>query len=148
MKVRRQENPGLICGLSTSRYTDYTVHIGRQHSCDYQDYVKCCGKQACKHILWTLLFICSIQESSEILQQVSLTIEEIHHITANTPANIPEQFKAMHDTNTPTQQRQSRKDITTNLLENDPRNGSLQMWYLERKEKKRGQVSRVQRLPG
>ncbi|CAB4003810.1 Hypothetical predicted protein, partial [Paramuricea clavata] len=71
------------------------------------------------------------QESSEILQRVSLTIEEIRHITANTPANIPEQLKAMDEANTPTQQRQSREDITTNLLENDPCNSSLQMWYLE-----------------
>ncbi|CAB4012392.1 Hypothetical predicted protein [Paramuricea clavata] len=84
----------------------------------------------------------SIKDSSEILQQVSLTIEEIRHITANTPANISEQLKAMNEANTPTQQRQSRKDITTNLLENNPRNGSPQMWYLERMEKKRGQVPR------
>ncbi len=136
MSVRRQEDPGLICGLSTSRYADYTVHIGSQHSRDCQDYFKYRGKQACKHILWTRLFICGIQESSEILQQVSLTIEEMHHITANTPPNIPEQFKAMDEASTPTQQRQSRKDITTKRLENDPRNGSPQMWYLERKEKK------------
>jgi predicted nucleic acid-binding Zn finger protein len=142
MNIRGQETPGLVCALSTSRYTDYTVHIGSQHSCDCQDYAKQRGKQACKHILWTLLFICGIQENSEILQQVSLTITEIRHITANTPTNIPEQFKIRDEATTPTQHLQSRKEVTTNLLENDPRNASPQIWYLERKEKKRGQVPR------
>ena len=37
---------------------------------------------------------------------------------------------------------QSRKGLTINLLENDSRNGRPQIWYLERKEKKRGQVPR------
>ena len=130
MNFGRQETPGLVCALSTSKDTNYTVHIGGQHSCDCQDYVKHRGKQACKHILWTLLFLCGIQENSEIFQQVSLTIEEIRHITANTPTNIPDQFKVTEKESNPTQQMQSRKDITTNLLESDSCNGRTQMWYL------------------
>ncbi|CAB4017718.1 Hypothetical predicted protein [Paramuricea clavata] len=126
-----RDGPDLTCALATSRYTDYHVHIGSQHSYNCQGYVKYCGKQACKHMIWTLLFVCGIQEDSEILQQVSLTIEDIRQITANTPNNIPEPLKVMEETKNSIHQRQSRKVITTHLLANDSRKCSLQIWYLE-----------------
>ena len=44
MNANREETAGLTCALATSRYTDYHVHIGSQHSCDCQDYVKHRGK--------------------------------------------------------------------------------------------------------
>ena len=118
MNANREETAGLTCALATSRYTDYHVHIGSQHSCDCQDYdfVKHRGKQACKHIIWTLLFVCGIQEDSDILQQVSLTVEEIRQIVTNTQNDIPDPLKI---TNNSTHQKQARKEVTTNLFEND-----------------------------
>ena len=130
---------GHTCASATSRYTDYHVHIGSQHSCDCQDYVKHHGKQAYKHIIWTLLFVCGIQEDSDILQQVSLTVEEICQIVAKTPNDIPDSLKI---TNNSTHQKQTRREVTTNLFENDSRNGRPQIWYLERKGVKRGQTPR------
>ena len=98
--------------------------------------------KACKHIIWTLLFVCGIQEDSDILQQVSLTVEEIRQIVANTPNDIPDPLKITEATNNSTHQRQTRKEVTTNLFENDSRNGRPQIWYLERKDMKRGQTPR------
>ena len=139
MKINRDETAGLRCFLVTSKYTEYQVQIGSQHACNCQDYGRNRGKPAFIHILWTLLFICGIQEDSEMLQQVSLTVEEVRQIASNTPNIIPESFKVMEATNNSTQRRKER---TTNLLKNDSRNANPQIWYLERKEKKRGQTPR------
>ena len=131
INVNREETAELTSALATSRYTDYQVHIGSEHSCDCQDYAKHCGKQACQHIIWTLLFVFGIQEDSDILQQVSLTMEEIRQILANTPNDIPDPSKITETTNNSTHQRQTRKEVTTNLFENDSCNGQLQIWYLK-----------------
>ena len=133
-----REAPSLNCELSTSPYTEYRIHIGTQHSCDCQDFAKNRGKQSCKHIIWTLLHVSGIEIESEILQQISLTAEEIRQIVDSTSDNIPASLK-FTARNSP---RQNRMDRTANLLASDSCNGAPQIWYLQRQERERGQIPR------
>ena len=62
---------GLFCTLSTSKYTTYKVFVGKQHSCECQDYAKNQGKEMCKHVIWTMINACGIPEKNALLQHIS-----------------------------------------------------------------------------
>jgi hypothetical protein len=91
----------LSCNIATSRYTTYKVSIANQHSCECPDFTKIHGKDLCKHIVWTLLYICNIPEDNAMLQQVCLTDEELQQIVANMPNDIPSSLKSNDVQNSP-----------------------------------------------
>ena len=68
-----------------SRQSTYKIVIGNRPSpwCDCDDYLKYNGKEICKHILWTLLYICKLPENSDIMHQLYLTDEEVSSVLGN-----------------------------------------------------------------
>jgi hypothetical protein len=122
----------LSCNVATSRYTIYKVSIANQHLCECPDFTKTRGKDLCKHIIWTLLYICNIPEDNAMLQQVCLTDEELQQIVANTPNDIPSSLKWNDVQNSP---QTNRKDKIRSLLAKEVRNSQPQIWYLGKKQK-------------
>ncbi|XP_028408651.1 uncharacterized protein LOC114531203 [Dendronephthya gigantea] len=97
LKAEHVNKNSIHCGLSytisTSQCKTYQVCIGTQHTCECPDFAKSRGKDLCKHIIWTLLYICKIPENNATLQQVSLTDDELQRIVANTPKEISNSFR-------------------------------------------------------
>ena len=122
--------------MSSSQGKTYRVCIGAQHNCDCPDFARNRGKELCKHIIWTLLYVCKIPENNAMLQEVSLTDDELQQIVANTP-NIPSSLRWTDAQKSP---QMNRKDKVNILLANDARNSQSKTWYLGKKEKKRGQT--------
>lgn len=120
----------------TSSSARYCVNIGQKHSCKCPDFATHNEKQLCKHIIWVLLFICQLPETSELLHQIFLTESEISEIIRNTPT-VPDELKCVPGANP-----QSRHESVNFLLQNDSRNGKPKVWVLSRKKKKRGPTPR------
>lgn len=57
---------GLIWTLRTSRCTNYRVSMNTQPSCDCPDFLKHRGKEQCKHVIWTLMYVCGMPEDSAV----------------------------------------------------------------------------------
>ena len=130
---------GLSYTIATPKCKTYRVCIGAQHTCECPDFARSRTKDLCKHIIWTLLYVCQIPENNATLQQVSLTDDELQQIVANTPKDIPSSLRWSETQKSP---QLSRQDKIKVLLANDARNSDCQTWYLGRKEKKRGQTPR------
>ena len=113
--------------MSTSQGKTYRVCIGARQNFDCPDFARNRGKELCKHIFWTLLYVCKIPENNAMLQQVSLTDDELQQIVANTPKDIP---SSLRWTDTQKSAQMSRKDKVNILLANDARNSQSKTWYL------------------
>jgi hypothetical protein len=122
--------------LVSSSSAMYTVSIGKKHSCQCLDYSKSEGNDLCKHIIWTLLYICYVPEDSELLHQVHLTEAECLDILNNTPP-VPEGLKYI-----PGSRQLTRKETVTSLFMNDRRNHQPKHWILKRKDKQSGSTPR------
>ena len=128
----------LKCYTLATNSSRYKVTISKKHSCQCLDFSKKEQNELCKHIIWTLLYICKIPEDSELLHQVYLTENESSQILTNT-AEVSQDLRY-----TPGSKQQSRQDVVRNLLLNDTRNGKPKMWFLKRKENQRGPTPRCQ----
>ena len=128
----------LRLSINTSKCTTYNVFLGNQHSCDCPDFSNHRGKELCKHIIWTMINVCGIPEENVLLQQTSLTPNELTQVLDNVPKDVPENLK-FKPNDFP---ERSRKDIVNNLLANDTRNGRPQIWKLHIKQLKRGPTPR------
>jgi hypothetical protein len=89
------------------------VKIGQTHSCQCLDFAKNGEKELYKHIIWVLLFICKVPETSELLQQMFLTRTEIYEILCNT---LPVENWVKHIEG---ERQQNRQEFVANLLQND-----------------------------
>lgn len=58
----------------------YTVEVSTAPSCTCPDYKKSTGKELCKHIIWVYLYVLHVEETSNLLQQVSLYADEVVEI--------------------------------------------------------------------
>jgi hypothetical protein len=78
--------------------------------------------------------IWGIPEEYVLLQQMSLTDNEVAQVLENSPNDILENLKytANHSP------QRSRKDTVKNLLANDTRNGRPQIWKLHKNQLKPG----------
>ena len=85
-----------------------------------------------------MINVCGIPEENVLLQQTSLTPNELTQVLENTPKDVPENLKYKPN-DFP---ERSRKDIVNNLLANDTRNGRPQIWKLHTKQLKRGPTPR------
>ena len=126
----------LKCYTLATNSSRYKVTISKKHSCQCLDFSKKEQNELCKHIIWTLLYICKIPEDRELLHQVYLTENESSQILANTP-EVSQDLRY-----SPGSKQQSRQDVVRNLLLNDTRNGKPKMWFLKRKESQRGPTPR------
>ena len=74
--------------VTSAQVTDhslkYEVHICREPSCNCPQGLKS-KKDVCKHIIWVYLFVLRVAESSNFLNQVYLTEQEMHQIFDNAP---------------------------------------------------------------
>ena len=74
--------------VTSAQVTDhslkYEVHICREPSCNCPQGLKS-KKDVCKHIIWVYLFVLRAAESSNFLNQVYLTEQEMHQIFDNAP---------------------------------------------------------------
>ena len=122
--------------LRTNSSANYLVKIGQTHSCQCSDFAKNGEKELCKHIIWVLLFICKVPETSELLQQMFLTRTEIYEILCNT---TPVENWVKHIEG---KRQQNRQEFVANLLQNDRCNSMPKNWTVGPKERKKGPTPR------
>ena len=129
-----QESPlqRIYCIYNSSALS-YRVVMSCSPSCTCPDYQKNGGKELCKHIIWTTMFVLGVPEDSHLMQQITLTRQELSTIFHNAPTRIPDNV-LYSETFTRTCPRNSVQD----LLRHDRRFAQPQVWKVIVKEKKKG----------
>ena len=84
------------------------MKISTTPSCTCEDYHKTGGRELCQHIIWVYLYVLHVEETSDLLQQITLSEENVSEIL------FTEEAKS--------------------ILSKDKRNGKELQWYLLRKE--------------
>lgn len=75
-----------------SNASNYHVTISCNPSCTCPDFQKN-AKELCKHLIWTTRFVLGVPEESNLLQQISLTHEEVTWIFNNAATEIPQNLQ-------------------------------------------------------
>ena len=62
----------------------YNVKVEKSPSCTYYFGANDRNRrQVCKHLIWVYLYVLKVKESSDVIQQISLTDEEVNDIFGN-----------------------------------------------------------------
>ena len=85
--------------VNLRKNSNHKVEIGKSPSCGCAVFVKNCGKELCKHIIWTLLNICRLLENSNLLHQLFLTYNETLSVVGNSYSVIPQNLMFKKGTN-------------------------------------------------
>lgn len=120
-----------------SNALSYRVVISCNPSCTCPDFQKNGGKELCKHLISTTRFILGVPEASHLLQQISLTREEVTSMFHNAATGIPNELQYTDEF-----RQQGQRDPIQDILQRDRRYTHPQEWKILTKEKKKGPTPR------
>ena len=120
-----------IVGSTWLQKEPYEVVISETPNCSCPDFLKNHDSGPCKHLIWLYIFVFHLPETSNIIQQTSLTVGELTDLLK--VYEVQEQYIARKCP-------PSRYEECKQLLSGDPRSTQAQTWRLHKKKKKPGKT--------
>jgi hypothetical protein len=71
-----------VFSVNTGKLYNVEVKKSPSCSCEYFSSNDRSRRQVCKHLIWVYLYVLQVHESSEVIQQVALTDQEVKNIFA------------------------------------------------------------------
>ena len=69
-----------VYSVNTGKLYDVEVKKSPLCSCDYFASNDRSRRQVCKHLIWVYLYVLQVPQSSDVIQQVALTDQEVKNI--------------------------------------------------------------------
>ena len=115
----------------------YEVLICTKPTCTCLDFNKAPNSGPCKHLIWLYLYIFHLKEDSHIIQQTSLTVDEVTKLLSVN--DVENKYLAKKSTSASIVTKGGRFNFCKQLLQEDPRSSSYVFtWQLLEKQLKPG----------
>ncbi len=125
----------------------YEVSICTKPTCTCLDFVKAPNSGPCKHLIWLYFYIFLLKEDSHIIQQTSLTIDEVTKLLL--VSDVENKYLAKKKISASIVIKSGRLNFCKQLLQEDPRSSSYVFnWLLHKKQLKPGRKPSCQSHSG